>query len=144
MTADPSAHRSILSPGWAAFGSPARCHNKRPEAGRRGNDVCLRNFRWAHKGWTLLPVSHWGSAQDSGSRHEPRTEDRYPHRTFILKLLLFSRPARNQSCDDVFFCLVFFSGLGHEVGRQKRQRASFFCPGGRSHSGEHANVSDAH
>lgn len=47
----PSSH-VLLRAGFDS--SVTRCHNKPSEAGQRGNDVCLRKFGRAHKGWTLL------------------------------------------------------------------------------------------
>lgn len=134
MTADPSAHRSILSQGWAASGSPARCHNKRPEAGRRGNDVCLRNFWRAHKGWTLLPVSHWRSAQGRRSRHEPRTGNRYHRRTFFFFLSRTSKKPKLRRRFGVFLAaggtkwttkeakksLLFLSGRTEPLGGTRK------------------------
>lgn len=100
------------------FGSSVtRCHNKPSEAGQRGNDVCLRKFGRAHKGWTLLKHQ----TGRSGRGGQVASAD-FGYRTTsgfsIFSPKTFRDTTEAHSLEIYFRLLLFFP-----------------CPGGGSHSG---------
>lgn len=118
----------MASFGSAGFTSSACCHNKRPEARRRGNDVCLRKFWRAHKGWTVLSLSHWRTA--GAERASGTGEDQGDAQSIQIPLSDFGR-RKKLSSENVF------SYRRHKVEDKRGEQPPFSVCGDGATQGTH-------